>query len=217
MAPGASRTTGDAARSTLRRHIRRAAGRETNPLSRHSDVQRSRIAIALTLALAISFALAMLVSLSVLRIDQRQARYEGQHRHRTIATTVAAAAPDEPGARTGTGGFHAQAVWRLPPATRGSGPVEVAPAAGAGTEVAVWVDDHGRAVPAPLPGTEVVTRAVLAGAGALAALSGAALTGYLLGCRVIGRTVSAAWEKEWEGVEPRWSGRPRHHPEAGDQ
>ncbi|MFJ1708889.1 hypothetical protein [Kitasatospora sp. NPDC088346] len=217
MAPGAPRTTGDALRSPLRRHIRRAAGRETNPLSRRSDVQRSRIAIALTLALAVSLALAMLTALDVLRIDQRQARYEGQHRHRTMATTVAAPVPDVPGTRTGTGGFHAQAVWQFPLATYGSGPVEVAPTAGAGTEVAVWVDDHGRAVSAPLPGTEAVTRAVLAGAGAMVALSGVALTGYLLGRRVIDRTVSAAWETEWEGVEPRWSGRPRHHPEVGDQ
>ncbi|WP_033823909.1 hypothetical protein [Kitasatospora sp. MBT63] len=170
MAPATPRTTGDALRSTLRRHIRRAAGREANPLSRHSDVRRSRIAIALTLALAVALALAMLTALDVLRIDQRQARYEGQHRHRTIATTVEAAVPDAPGARTGTGGFHAQAVWQFPPATRGGGPVAVAAAAAAGTEIAVWVDDHGHPASAPLPATEVVTRAVLAGAGVMAVL-----------------------------------------------
>ncbi|MFI6445667.1 hypothetical protein [Kitasatospora sp. NPDC050543] len=217
MRPGHLRATGDATGSTLRQHIRRAAGREPNPLSRHCDAQRSRLAIALTLALFVACALALLTALLVLRADQRQARYEGQHRHRTTATTVTAAVPDEPGARTGADGFHAQAVWQFPAAARGTGPVSVGPDAGAGTEVAIWVDDHGRPVSPPRPGTEIATTAVLTGAGAMAVLSGAALTGYALGRRVIDRRTTAAWGEEWEGVEPGWSGRPRRRPEVGDQ
>ncbi|MFI6845220.1 hypothetical protein OG535_05650 [Kitasatospora sp. NBC_00085] len=168
-------------------------------------------------ALVVCLAFALLTALLALRADQRQARDEGQHRHRTTATTVAAAVPDEPGALTGAGRYHAQAVWQFPAAVRGSGPVEVGSDSGVGTAVAIWVDDQGRPASPTRPGTEIATTAVVIGAGAMAGLSGAALAGYALGRRRIDRKTTAAWETEWEGVEPEWSGHPRRRPEAGDQ
>ncbi|MFC9329276.1 hypothetical protein [Kitasatospora sp. NPDC057015] len=215
--PGAA---GHALRAALRTHVRRAAGREPNPLGRRSDMQRSRLVVALTIALLISFALALLTALAVLRVGQREARYDGQHRHRVTATTVAAAVADRPASRSGVGGFHAQAVWHFPAGVRGSGPIGVGSAAPAGTESTVWVDDHGLPVSAPRPGTEIATTAALTGTGTMMLSSGAVFAAYWLGNRRIDRRTTAAWAKEWEGVEPEWSGRPRRprrRPEFGDQ
>ncbi|OKI12782.1 hypothetical protein [Streptomyces sp. CB03911] len=217
MAPGRPGAAGRAFSTTLRTHVRRAAGREPNPLGRRSDVQRSRLVVALTVALLLSFALTLLTALAALRVGQREARYEGQHRHRVTATTVAAAVADRTGSRSGVGGFHARAMWQFPAGVRGSGPVAVPSAAPAGTEIRIWVDDHGRRVSAPRPGTEIATTAVLTGTGTMTLLSGAAFAAYRLGKRRIDRGTAAAWAQEWEGVEPEWSGRPRRRPEFGDQ
>ncbi|MCX5208234.1 hypothetical protein OG689_02740 [Kitasatospora sp. NBC_00240] len=216
MAPARPRAAGRAIRTTLRMHVMRAAGRESNPLGRRSDVQRSRLVLALTFALLVSFALALLTALAVLRAGQWEARSEGQHRHRVTATTVSAAVADRTGSRSGVGGFHAQAVWHFPAGVRGSGPIEVGSVAPAGTERTIWVDDHGRKASAPRPGTEVATTAVLTGTGTMTLVSGAVFAAYWLGNRRIDRRTTAAWAKEWEGVEPEWSGRPRHQG-SGDQ
>ncbi|MFE2914826.1 hypothetical protein ACFXI0_07510 [Kitasatospora indigofera] len=216
MAPKRPEAAGRAFRTTLRTHVRRAAGREPNSLGRRSDTQRSRLVVALTVALLLSFALALLTALAVLRAGQREARYEGQHHHHVTATTVAAAVADTTGSRSGVGGFHTQARWQFPPGVRGTGPVEVGSAVPAGTEIRIWVDDHGRRVSAPRPGTEIATTAVLTGTGAMTLLSGVVLAAYWLGNRRIDRGTAAAWAKEWEGVEPEWSGRPRRQG-SGDQ
>ncbi|WP_329500508.1 hypothetical protein [Kitasatospora herbaricolor] len=216
MAPAGPEVAGHAFRATLRTHVRRAAGREPNPLGRRSDMQRSRLVVALTIALLLSFALTVMTVLAVLRVGQREARSEGQHHHRVTATTVAAAVADRTGSRSGVGGFHAQAVWHFPAGVRGSGPIEVGSVAPAGTERTIWVDDHGRTVSAPRPGTEIATTAVLTGTGTMTLVSGAVFAAYWLGNRRIDRRTTAAWAKEWEGVEPEWSGRPRHQG-SGDQ
>ncbi|MFC8448660.1 hypothetical protein [Kitasatospora sp. NPDC057223] len=213
MTPGRRRSTGRVGRTTLRRHIRRAAGRDPCPPTRPADVQRSRLVVALTAALLVAFVPALLAALAVLRAGESEARYEEQHRHRITASTVAEAVEDEADAM---GVFHAQAVWEFPAAVHGAGTVEVPPDTGVGATVGLWVDDRGKPVAPPRPGTEIATSAALSGAGAMAALSGAAVTGYALGCRVINRRTAAAWEQEWEAVEPEWSGRPRHSG-TGDQ
>ncbi|MET9618678.1 Rv1733c family protein [Kitasatospora indigofera] len=211
--PGAA---GHAFRATFRTHVRRAAGREPNPLGRRSDLLRSRLVVALTIALLFSLALTLLTALAVLRAGQREARYEGQHRHRVTATTVAAALTDSTGSRSGVGGSHAQAVWHFPAGVPASGPIKVGPDAPAGTQRTIWVDDRGRPVSAPRPGTEIATTAVLTGTGTLTLLSGAAFAAYWLGNRRVDRRTTAAWAKEWEGVEPEWSGR-RRRQGLGDQ
>jgi hypothetical protein len=71
------------------------------------------------------------------------------------------------------------------------------------------VDRSGAVTAAPVRGLDVVAGAVT-GAGGVLAVGAGVLGGIWLGVRwAVLRLDSARWAREWEQVEPRWSGRTR--------
>ncbi|MDH6574523.1 DUF3592 domain-containing protein [Kitasatospora sp. MAP5-34] len=200
-------------------HLRRAVGREPNPLCRPVDRSRSRLLLSVPLAAALSLALATLVALALLAGMRADARQTAQHRHQVTATTVAAAV-DNPVGTTA----QAQARWVYPPAggqtggqTGGhSAVIDVPSGAVAGTPVAIWVDDSGNPAAPPRPDSELQVSAAIYGLGALSGTLVLVRVGYVARRSALDRRAERAWEPAWELVEPVWSGRSRR-PENGER
>ena len=79
----------------------------------------------------------------------------------------------------------------------------------AGTTVAIWVDRSGTITSAPARSTDAVTSAAVSGGGVVAG-GGVVLGGIWMAVRAcLLRLNTARWAREWEQVEPQWSGRTR--------
>jgi hypothetical protein len=79
----------------------------------------------------------------------------------------------------------------------------------AGTTVPMWVDRAGRPAAAPPGALEAVVLGAVVGLG-IAAAGGLLLIGAWMGLRrAVGARNATAWAREWETVEPEWSGRRR--------
>lgn len=202
-----------AAHNSLVCHLRRATGREHNPLCRRTDRARSRLLCGASLALALSLALATAITLVLLRSMESDARQTAPHRHQVTATTLSAAV-DDPAQVAASA--HAQAAWDYPSASPSSGTVEVPSGTAAGTAVQIWVDDGGAAAAPPRQAADIAVAAAGYGVGALAGLWAAIGIGYVVRRRVLDHRADLAWEPAWEQVEPLWSGRSRR-PESGDR
>ncbi|MFD8208872.1 hypothetical protein ACFV2S_21060 [Streptomyces sp. NPDC059695] len=138
------------------------------------------------------------------------------HRHRVQATTTGPAREPPAAARFGMKPQAvAPAVWEQPVHVRRSGSIYVPPRTPQGRAVPIWVDDAG--VPARPPGS-AADRALTSLSGGFAVGGVIGVTGagvvLLVRRRAEGRRL-AAWEREWEQVEPVWSGRPRRGSGAG--
>ncbi|MFE6458039.1 Rv1733c family protein [Streptomyces cinereoruber] len=143
-------------------------------------------------------------------------RERAAHRHRVTATTTGPAREPSASTRYGTEPYAlAPATWEHPERVSRSGTVRVPPRTPPGRAVTVWVDDAGSPVRAPGDAASRSLTAVSGGV-AVAGLVGAAGAGALL---LVRRTAEgrryAAWEREWERVEPVWSGRLRRDSGAG--
>ncbi|MFG2305383.1 hypothetical protein [Actinacidiphila glaucinigra] len=162
------------------------------------------------LAASVLMGLAVVVSLyvgfAVHRAERAQALAERGHRHLVAGTALAASGPV----------FHEHGMGSLPPASAGweyprgrrhTGRVPVGRPVEAGDRIRIWVDDRG--APAPEPRST---------AGARGAALVLGVTSFLLWSSLawgVHRAVAAlalrgrlrSWEREWERVEPVWSGR----------
>ncbi|MGW0117923.1 Rv1733c family protein [Streptomyces sp. NPDC003327] len=132
------------------------------------------------------------------------------HRHQVQATTTGRAVdPPVASRQGGRPPAVAPAVWEYPDDVPRSGTVDVPRRTPQGRTVTIWVDDRGSPARPP-DGTDDLVLTALAGgtaaAGAVAA-SGAGLLA-MARRRSEGRRLTA-WEREWEQVEPLWSGRLR--------
>ncbi|MFC9590545.1 hypothetical protein [Streptomyces sp. NPDC056944] len=139
------------------------------------------------------------------------------HRHQVTATTTGPA--KEPPVVTRFGSEPqavAPAVWEQPEHVRRSGTIDVPLQTPQGRALTIWVDDEG--APARPPGS-AADRALTSFSGGTAAAGVAGVTGtavvFLVRRRTEGHRL-AAWEREWEQVEPVWSGRLRRGSGAGD-
>lgn len=182
-------------------------GTPPNRLLRTADRTRTRWLVALALSTLVAALCGVAIGPAVWNVDSRTAREQAEHVHRIAATTVGAAerAPD-----AWTGGAAeavAQAAWQFPSATRHTGLVKVQPRTPAGRPVAIWVDDTGRTVQVPPSAGERAFAAmtVAATAAALIALTAAGVVHLRL--RTIEARSLSTWERDWERVEPGWSGR----------
>ncbi|MFF8713242.1 hypothetical protein ACF07T_17690 [Streptomyces sp. NPDC015184] len=146
----------------------------------------------------------------------RADRVRAEHLHRVTATTTGPA--EEPPAPIQQGTqprFVAPAVWEYPDGVHRSGTVEVPPRTPRGRTVPVWVDAAG--APARPPGNDA-ERVLVAFTGGAAAAGTAGATGAGVLVLVRRRTEDralAALEREWEQVEPVWSGRLRRGSGSG--
>lgn len=79
----------------------------------------------------------------------------------------------------------------------------------AGAVVPLWVDRYGAITGAPAGGIDAVRSAAL-GAGGVLCVGVVVLGGIGAGVRTVARRCTMTrWEREWEDVEPLWSGRGR--------
>lgn len=99
------------------------------------------------------------------------------------------------------------ARWPGPGGVVVTGQVRVRERRPAGAEVLVWFDGEGRVADAPMQPSAAVAAGWIRGV--LAALSGWSLLALLwVGVRrLVASRNAAAWAREWERVEPSWSGR----------
>lgn len=139
------------------------------------------------------------------------------HRHQVTATTTERAKEQPGAARYGADPpSTARAAWEYPDDVRRSGTVSVPPRTPVGHTLTIWVDDTG--APARDPdGAADRSLTSLAGGAAVAGAVGTAGVGvlFLVRRRSEARSLEA-WDREWEEVEPVWSGRLRRGGGAGN-
>ncbi|MFE3287577.1 hypothetical protein ACFXJJ_31355, partial [Streptomyces sp. NPDC059233] len=146
----------------------------------------------------------------------RDAAEAARHRHSVTAVTVG-----ETTYRAGAGpSTHpvtvARATWRDPARRVHTETVPVPAATRRGDAVSLWTDDHGNAAAAP-PGTiDIALNAIGLGAGASVGIALAAGGVLYARLRLVNARSAQEWEREWETVEPAWSGRLRPGQGAGD-
>jgi hypothetical protein len=183
--------------------LRRAARRDGNPLRRSTDRTRVRLlawAVLLTPALAVSAT----VATAAYHTDRRTAAVQAAHRHPVSATTLAAAPPAPSPSYAWPAERKVLAQWRYPADQVRTGTISVPEGAARGTAVRIWVDDTGRLAKPPRTTDDIAFASITRGVAALAGLLPACWCAYAVYRR---RRVAAAWERDWERVEPRWSGR----------
>lgn len=176
--------------------------------------RRAAVIVVLTLALICGAVAAGYLWSFGARAD----RIRAAHQHQVVATTTGPAREQAALARSGVESpALAPAVWEYPDGVSRSGTVEVPVKTPQGRTVTVSVDDKGAPV-RPIDGTSGRLLTSVAGGTATAAAVAATGTGalVLLRRRIDGRTL-AALEREWEQVEPVWSGRLRREsgPDGG--
>ncbi|WP_024755133.1 Rv1733c family protein [Streptomyces exfoliatus] len=139
------------------------------------------------------------------------------HRHQVTATTTGPAKDPPVATRYGSKAQAvAPAVWEQPENVRRSGNIHVPSRTPEGRAVTIWVDDAGS--PARPPGS-AADRAFTSLAGGTAAAGVVGVAGVAVVLLVRRRTEGhrlAGWEREWEQVEPVWSGRLHRGSGAGD-
>ncbi|MFJ3612131.1 MULTISPECIES: Rv1733c family protein [Streptomyces] len=168
--------------------------------------RRAAVIVVLTLALLCGAVAAGYLWSFGARAD----RIRAAHQHQVAATTTGPAREQAALARSGTETRAlAPAVWEYPDGVRRSGTVEVPARTPQGRTVTVSVNDSGSPV-RPTDGTSGRLLTSVAGGTATAAAVAATGSGVLalLRRRTDGRTL-AALEREWEQIEPVWSGRLR--------
>ncbi|WP_351224558.1 hypothetical protein [Streptomyces sp. NPDC002133] len=206
MSPTPSQSGENPHRTTLRRHLRRAAGRDPSPLTRRADRSRSRAVLALVASLPLALAVGSAAGVATWETISSEAGVEAPHRHHISARTVTAAERD-PGETRSEAGSEATArvVWRFPPSRQHTGTLHVPSGTPAGTTVKVWVDDAGDRASPPRSDRDVAVSAAAAGLVVGGGLSLAACGVVSLRLRVLESRTLAQWEREWEKVEPLWT------------
>ncbi|MFB0631545.1 hypothetical protein [Streptomyces sp. AB3(2024)] len=132
-----------------------------------------------------------------------------RHRHVVTAVTVG-----ETTYRAGTGPSTrpitmARATWRDPAHRVHTETVPVTAAPRTGDTVSLWADDDGNTTTTP-PGTpEIALKAIGLGTGAFVGIALVAGAVLYVRLRLVNARSAQEWEREWESVEPKWSGRLR--------
>ncbi|MEU8619607.1 hypothetical protein [Streptomyces sp. NPDC048623] len=171
----------------------------------HGSVGRAFAVLLLSLALICGAVAAGAIWNAGVRADRDLAL----HRHQVTATTTEPAR-DRPGAVRYGGAAPpalAHAVWSYPKDVARSGTISVPPKTPKGHELPLWVDDTG--TPARPPGgtAERALTSLSGGTVAAGAVAASGAGALLLVRRRARNRRYAAWEREWEQVEPVWSGR----------
>ncbi|MFB6891533.1 hypothetical protein ACFCX4_19755 [Kitasatospora sp. NPDC056327] len=184
-------------------HVRRAFGRDRNPLCRPVDRARSRLVLAVPVVLAVLLAVCAATAVLVFRAESQAEREAARRRHTVTAVTAGPARTD---LRAGSVRAHAEARWTGPEGT-GSGRIEVPPGTAEGTSVPLRLDDRGVPVAAARDTAALLTEAGLAAFAAAVAFGTVAVGAFTLRHRALDRRAVVGWEPGWERVEPVWSRR----------
>ncbi|MCX5150760.1 hypothetical protein OHB36_29075 [Streptomyces sp. NBC_00320] len=146
----------------------------------------------------------------------RTAENVARHRHTVTATTIGEASYRAGVRPSSAPATVATATWHYPSHRAHTETVPVPAGTRNGDTVRVWVDETGSAAAAPPGQADIALNAVGIGAGALAGtvLVGGALVAVRL--RIVDARSARAWDSEWAGIEPLWSGRLRPGQGADD-
>ncbi|MET9881828.1 hypothetical protein ABZZ20_01465 [Streptomyces sp. NPDC006430] len=194
--------------------LHRLLDRRTNELRRSADRIRGHWLAVLALSPLVAVLCAIAVGLAVWQAESRTAQAEALHRHQVSATTVGEADRALPLRFNSTPLAMARTTWEYPASHRHTNSVAVPAGTPVGGTVKVWVDDAGQVAPAPRASGELASTAVATGAGAFGVVVLAAGGLVWLRLRSVEARSLVQWDREWECVEPRWSGRTRRGPGA---
>ncbi|WP_152617533.1 Rv1733c family protein [Phaeacidiphilus oryzae] len=190
--------------------LRRAAGRDRSPLVRPIDRARSALGLITGVLLLGTLAVGLLVGLLALHSEQSLAAHQAATRRLVTAVTTSPAYPA--GAQPVTGGSGASvatAAWTGPDGHRHTATIAVPDGTPVGGRVHTWTDRTGAAVGAPTTASAATLDGILVGTAAW--IGAGVLVGStdLLARHRLNRRADRAWEREWQRVEPSWSGRGR--------
>jgi hypothetical protein len=197
----------------LARNLRRALGRDRNPLVRGLDRTRSRLLVLLGLLLLGVLAAVCWVGLYTLHSSLTQYHFQHATRHKVVAITTGTAYPRADAQPVGGivgGSSVAPAVWADQAGRRHTGILRTPDGAPPGSPVPTWIDGPGRAVAAPAPMALVVGNTLIAAGGTLCGAIGLAVGATGLTGRLLDRRAGRAWEREWSRIGPEWSRRRRN-------
>ncbi|MCX5193138.1 hypothetical protein OOK31_04410 [Streptomyces sp. NBC_00249] len=194
----------------------RTTGTGANPLRRDADRARTRLRAAFALTCLLAVIAGFAIGRAAWTDGHRTAENVARHRHTVTATTIgetsyrAGARPSSPPVTV------AIATWHYPSHRPHTETIPVPAGTRNGDTVRVRVDETGSVAAAPSGQADIALNAVGIGTGALVGilLVGGALVAVRL--RIVDARSARAWESEWEGIEPRWSGRLRPGQGAGD-
>ncbi|MER7767078.1 hypothetical protein [Kitasatospora sp. NPDC096140] len=188
-------------------HLRRALGRERNPLSRALDRARSRAVVLTALGIALAALLGAGAAVTHFAAGQRQAAATAAGLHRVDALVQGSVRRAEATVVGGKAVYRADAAWTYPGTRSNTGSIDVPRTAGPGSTVGIWVDGTGRPATAPSSTADLVADALCLGLllfGLLCVLASAVLCTRL---SVLDRRADRAWALGWARSEPVWSGR----------
>ncbi|WP_425573587.1 Rv1733c family protein [Streptomyces aureus] len=188
----------------IRQRVYRRA--EVNPLRRATDRTRTRWLVAFILSCAIAVACGVMAGLTTMDSGLRAVAEQARHRHRVEAVTVGQAVqriPNENNAVSAT----ARVRWEFPPTSLHTATLPVPSNTPVGQGIGLWVTDAGEATQAPRTVGQLGWDAVMAGAGSAGLIVLSTGGAVFLRLRRVERCNLRQWERDWECVEPRWSGR----------
>jgi hypothetical protein len=181
---------------------------DRNPLRRRSD----RVETAVFGLLLVVFGVAAPFAAHAAggwtyAVSVRQAQAQQATLHQVKATLLEKAPPwngfaNDPGAAP-----EVSAWWRAPDGKLRTGKLFVPNGGSAGSTVNVWTNRAGKLADPPLQHTQVVDRAQVTEAFAVAGLAAVLFAIGWLVRRVLNRRRMAAWDADWLATGPRWSPR----------
>ncbi|MFF4582665.1 hypothetical protein [Streptomyces sp. NPDC001389] len=194
----------------------RRSGPGSNPLRRKADRTRTCLHAVFAVACLVAVLCGVAVGRAAWTDGSRAAESLARHRHEVQAVTVGRTTYRAGDGPSGAPVTVAPVTWHYPVDRGHTGALPVPVGTREGDTVRVWVDDAGNAATAPPGAVEVGMDASGLGMGVFTGIL--LVSGVLVrfGLRLVDARSSRAWEAEWEGVEPLWSGRLRPGREADD-
>ena len=187
---------------------RRWLGLDANPVRRATDRAEAWIRIGfLIFFLAAAPVTAVLFAGWTGASMTREARTQSAAVHLVPATLLrdAPAAGRFPG--TSSGFSWVPARWASPGSGQHTGRVEAVDGARKGSVVQVWAGPGGRLVNPPIAHAQIISRVVTVAALTPVAVALVLLTAAGVIHQLLERRRLAAWESDWDTVEPQWTRR----------
>lgn len=177
-----------------------------NPLTRTGDRVESAVALVALVIALLGVPIAATLGSEVHARESVTSVQQLGARHQTTATLLE---DSPPGVATAGITADVQAVWRAPDGTPHRGVVAAFHDLKAGSEVPVWIDEHGALTTPPLTSEGAVITAVGSAALTWLGLVLVLCVTHLLVVHAIRRRHLALWERDWAVVEPEWTRRRR--------
>ncbi|MET8630620.1 hypothetical protein ABZW30_44185 [Kitasatospora sp. NPDC004669] len=202
------------ARGMLRGHLRRAFGRDGNPLGRPVDRHRSQAVLMAFLGIALAALVCAGATAADYAMSRPQALAAASRLHRVDAVTLSPPRGADPTV-AGRTMYAADAYWSWPGDRNHTGSIAVPRRTSPGSTVSTWVDDRGRPVAAPPSATDTAVNALLIGLFAFCGLTVLVASGLTARLAVLDRRACDSWQSSWALYEPVWSGRTAPGKQAG--